>query len=129
MKIEGLEISGFGRFADFDSGEAPLPSMVVVLGPNEAGKSTLFEFLTTLLYGFHPASRDLNPLVPWGSDEAGGSLRLRLHDGRGGEVTRRLRSQPAGQLAMDDGPADLRNQPIPWVEHPVPWVKRLRCTK
>jgi len=117
VRIERLDIAAFGRLADFDTGDAPLPSLVVVLGPNEAGKSTVFEFLTTLLYGFLPASRDLNPLVPWGSDEARGSLMLRLHDGRTAEVTRRLRSQPAGQLVLEDRTTDLRNQPVPWVEH------------
>lgn len=117
MNIERLDIAAFGGLEDFDTGEAPLSSLVVVLGPNEAGKSTVFEFLTTLLYGFLPASRELNPLVPWGSDEARGSLRFRLHDGRVAEVTRRLRSQPAGQLLLDERTTDLRNQPVPWVEH------------
>jgi uncharacterized protein YhaN len=117
VNIERLDITAFGRLEEFDTGEAPLSSLVVVLGPNEAGKSTVFEFLTTLLYGFLPASRELNPLVPWGSDEARGSLRLKLHDGRVAGVTRRLRSQPAGQLLIDDQTTDLRNQPLPWVEH------------
>ncbi|MEX2467078.1 MAG: AAA family ATPase [Gemmatimonadota bacterium] len=117
MRIEHFDIAAFGRLEDFDSGADPLPSLVVVLGPNEAGKSTIFEFLTTLLYGFAPASRELNPLVPWGTDEAGGSLVLSLHDDRTAEVTRRLRSQPAGQLQLGDRTTDLRNQPVPWVEH------------
>ncbi|MDZ7778574.1 MAG: AAA family ATPase [Gemmatimonadota bacterium] len=117
MRIERLDIEGFGRLSGFDSGEEALPSLVVVLGPNEAGKSTLFEFLTTMLHGFLPASRDLNPFVPWGTDEARGSLDLRLEDGQAATVTRRLRSQPAGQLSLDGAVTDLRNHPLPWAEH------------
>jgi len=117
VRIERLEVGAFGRLHDFDSGDPPLPSLVVALGPNEAGKSTLFEFLTTMLHGFLPASRELNPFVPWGTDEARGVLHLRLHDGRSASVTRRLRSQPAGQLVLAGEPVDVRNQPLPWVEH------------
>lgn len=117
MKIERLDIDAFGKLSAFDGKDGPLPSLVVVLGPNEAGKSTVFEFLTTMLYGFSPASRELNPFVPWGTDEARGSLGLRLHDGRTATVTRRLRSQPAAQLETDGGTTDLRNHPLPWVEH------------
>lgn len=117
MRIERLDIEGFGRLSRFDSGEDALPSLVVVLGPNEAGKSTLFEFLTTMLHGFLPASRELNPFVPWGTDEARGSLDLRFQDGQVATVTRRLRSQPAGQLSLNGNATDLRNHPVPWAEH------------
>lgn len=117
MRIERLDIDAFGKLSAFDGKDGALPSLVVVLGPNEAGKSTVFEFLTTMLYGFSPASRELNPFVPWGTDEARGSLGLRLHDGRMATVTRRLRSQPAAQLEVDGGTTDLRNHPLPWVEH------------
>ncbi len=117
MRIEHLEVEAFGRLTTFDEHEGPLPSMVVVLGPNEAGKSTVFEFLTTMLYGFSPASRDLNPFVPWGSDEARGALHMRLADGRSATVTRRLRSQPAAQLDVEGQLSDLRNHPLPWVSH------------
>jgi uncharacterized protein YhaN len=117
VKIERLDIDAFGKLSAFDGKDGPLPSLVVVLGPNEAGKSTVFEFLTTMLYGFSPASRELNPFVPWGGDEARGSLGLRLHDGRTATVTRRLRSQPAAQLEIDGDTTDLRNHPLPWVEH------------
>ena len=117
MRIEHLDIEAFGRLSALEGTGEPLPSLVVVLGPNEAGKSTVFEFLTTMLYGFLPASRDLNPFVPWGSDEARGSLRIRMHDGSAATVTRRLRSQPLAQLEVGGRTTDLRNQPVPWVEH------------
>jgi uncharacterized protein YhaN len=117
VKIEHLRIDGFGKLAGLETGPEPLESLVVVLGPNEAGKSTMFTFLTTALYGFQPASRERNPHVPWGADEAGGKIQVRLADGRCATVERRLRSTPSGTLTVVDVPQDLRNQPLPWVAH------------
>jgi uncharacterized protein YhaN len=117
VRIDRIHIDGFGRLHDFDTGPAGLPGLVTVFGPNEAGKSTLFTFLTTALYGFQPATRERNPHVPWGADEAAGRVRLRLQAGGCVEVERRLRSQPTGRLALDGVATELRNQPLPWVEH------------
>lgn len=51
MKIESLHIDGFGHFTNrsFDNLGAPL---TVVIGQNEAGKSTLLAFIRTVLFGF-----------------------------------------------------------------------------
>jgi uncharacterized protein YhaN len=117
VRIDRIQIDGFGRLREFDTGPTALEPLVVVLGPNEAGKSTLFTFLTTALYGFQPAARELNPHVPWGADEAAGRIRVRLDGGGCGEVERRLRSQPTGRLTVDGSSIEIRNQPLPWVEH------------
>ena len=117
MRIDWIEVEGFGRLRGFDTGAARLPGLVVVTGPNEAGKSTLFTFLTTALYGFQPATRERNPHVPWDADEAAGRVRIRLEGGGCAEVERRLRSHPSGRLTLDGATSDLRNQPLPWVEH------------
>jgi len=117
VRIERIRVDGFGRLEGLDTGPSPLGGLVVVLGPNEAGKSTLFHFLTTALYGFQPASRERNPHVPWGADEAGGSVQLRL-DGSGCvDLERRLRSQPTGRLTLEGRRKDLRNHPVSWVQH------------
>ncbi len=117
MRIERVHVRAFGRLNNFDSGADVLPGIVVVLGPNEAGKSTLFHFLTTMLYGFHPASREGNPYLPWNGEDACGSARLRL-DGEGcAEVERHLRSQPGGRLTIDGQVDELRNRALPWVDH------------
>jgi uncharacterized protein YhaN len=117
VRIDRIWIDGFGRLRDFDSGSTGLERLVVAYGPNEAGKSTLFTFLTTALYGFLPAARERNPQVPWGADEAAGRIRLRLDGGGCAEIERRLRSQPTGRLTLDGTTTDLRNQALPWVEH------------
>ena len=117
MKIERIHVESFGPLTGFDTGSQALGPLVVVLGPNEAGKSTLFNFLTTALYGFQPASRDRNPHVPWGSDEAGGRIQLKLGEDSYVDVERRLRSSPMGTLTQGGKSRELRNQPLPWVEH------------
>ena len=117
MKIERISVDGFGRLRDFDTGAEPLGRLVTILGPNEAGKSTLFSFLTTSLYGFSPASRDTNPHVPWGSTEAGGRIHVRTSDDTCLVVERRLRSSPAGKLLRGEERLDLRNQPLELVRH------------
>ncbi|NNF13968.1 MAG: AAA family ATPase [Gemmatimonadetes bacterium] len=117
MKIEQIRIDGFGRLSGFDTGPKRLGSLVVVLGPNEAGKSTLFHFLTTALYGFHPAARDRSPYVPWGAEEAGGEISLRLSSGGRATVARRLRSSPSGTLTFGEDSRELRNRPLRWAEH------------
>lgn len=117
MRIERICVDGFGRLRDLDTGTESLGNLVVVLGPNEAGKSTLFSFLTTSLYGFSPASRDTNPHVPWGSSEAGGRIHVSTSDEASLVVERRLRSSPAGTLMRGEGRLDLRNQPLDLVHH------------
>jgi uncharacterized protein YhaN len=106
MRLSSFHIDGFGALNDFGLDEMA-PGLVVLLGPNEAGKSTLFDFLAGVLFGF-PTRRD-NPRfhapVRGGRhggrvsflDEAGGtwtveryagtqrSLRVRLPDGSEGD--------------------------------------------
>ena len=58
MKINFLEVDGFGvwsglRLEGFDEG------LNVIYGPNEAGKTTLLEFVRCVLYGFSPAAAAL----------------------------------------------------------------------
>jgi uncharacterized protein YhaN len=117
VNIERVHVQAFGRLQNFDTGPESLPGLVVALGPNETGKSTLFHFLTTALYGFHPASRESNPYLPWGAEEAGGSIRVRLDSGGCADIERYLRSQPGGKLSMDGRVEELRNRALPWVEH------------
>ncbi len=117
MRVERIRVEAFGPLAGLDTGEGALPGLVVVLGPNEAGKSTVFHFLVSMLYGFYPASRDTNPYAPWNGAEPGGSLVLRLDGGGCAEVERRLLSQPTGRLTFRGRAEELRNRTIPWAEH------------
>jgi len=54
MRIEKLEIGAYGCFVDRSIPNLPR-GLVIIHGLNEAGKSTLFSLLTTLLYGSRKA--------------------------------------------------------------------------
>ena len=59
MRLRRLDLERYGRFTDrsFDFGERwDGPDLHVVYGPNEAGKSTLFNGFLDLLYGIKPNS-------------------------------------------------------------------------
>ena len=117
MRVERLRVEAFGRLHSLDSGPEPLPGLVAVLGPNEAGKSTLFHFLTSLLYGFYPASREGHPYAPWNGADPSGAAALRLDGGSLIEVERRLRSQPGGRLTRGEATEEIRNRTLPWADH------------
>ena len=117
MKIERLKIEAFGQLRELDTGFQPLGDLVVVYGPNEAGKTTLFHFLATMLYGFAPATRDAHPYAPWSGAEPAGWARIRLGDGRTWEVHRQLRGVPLGSLVREGIAEELRNRALPCAEH------------
>lgn len=56
MRLTGWHIDGFGHLADLRV-DGIGPSLTVVLGPNEAGKSTLHAFLARTIAG-HPRAND-----------------------------------------------------------------------
>jgi len=119
MRIERFRVEAYGRIQGLDTGFQPLGDLVVVQGPNESGKTTLFHFLATLLYGFSPAARDAHPYAPWSGAEPAGWARVRLGDGRAWEVHRQLRgaAPPVGSLVREGVAEELRNRPLPCVEH------------
>jgi uncharacterized protein YhaN len=56
MKIADIRIDGFGVWHDLTL-RGLSPEVTVFYGPNEAGKSTLMNFLRTVLYGVTPSRR------------------------------------------------------------------------
>ena len=59
MRIERLDLVSYGHFRDQTLDlTAPPGGMTIVVGPNEAGKSTTMRALTALLFGIERASRD-----------------------------------------------------------------------
>ncbi|MCA9187739.1 MAG: AAA family ATPase [Pirellulaceae bacterium] len=80
MRISGVKIDNFGVWHDLEIQGLP-EGMTVFYGPNEAGKSTLMQFMRSVLYGYH---RDTNQryLPPVDrSGPAGGTLSVASHDG------------------------------------------------
>ncbi len=117
MRIERVRCSAFGSLSDFDTGSEALPGLVVVVGPNEAGKSTFFEVLVSLLYGFRPTSRDTHPYAPRKGGEIDIDACVTQNDGQAWRVHRRLLKAPQGHLERNGDREDLKNRPLPGVTH------------
>jgi DNA repair exonuclease SbcCD ATPase subunit len=116
VKLVQLRVRGFRRLKDLvlDLDH----DRVLVVGPNEAGKSTLMEALLAGLYGLAPAKRGsghasaLKSIAPWSGDQASIVLQLRLDDGRlleadwdfSGEQTRVTDLTRAEDVTVDFAP-------------------------
>lgn len=87
MKINELHVDGFGVWKGLELGKLS-DSLNVFYGRNEAGKTTLMQFVRTVLYGFSPERRE-RYLGPLHGEQAGGRLRL-TSAGQGYEVRRHL---------------------------------------
>jgi uncharacterized protein YhaN len=90
MYIESFHIDGFGLFSGVTV-EGLSSGLSIFLGENEAGKSTCLEFLRATLAGY--PDRRANAWKPYAAyladNKTGGSLVLRLHDGKELRLTRR----------------------------------------
>ena len=89
MRLVRLNVAGFGRLAGCDVAFAP--GVNVIVGPNEAGKTTLQQALVAALYGLYQGegTRALREgdarwqrFKPWDGPSFAVSLELRLDDGR-----------------------------------------------
>ncbi|PQO30254.1 hypothetical protein DTL21_23075 [Bremerella cremea] len=80
MQLNQVQIDGFGVWHDL-SVEQLSPTITVLFGHNEAGKSTLLHFLRTMLYGPEP-DLERRYLPPLHGGEPGGALRVTGQMGR-----------------------------------------------
>ena len=85
MRLTRIEIEGFGTLSGMELRFGP--TMNLVVGPNEAGKSTLQEAIVTGLYGLQSGDRGHSTLVeradrwrPWQGGNFGLALEVVLED-------------------------------------------------
>lgn len=103
MILKSIHIYGFGKYQDmtFQFG----PGMNVIEGRNEAGKSTLLNFVKAILFGFESRRLPEMRFEPLEGGKFGGSLTL--EDGRGQiyriERTNQRKSQGWVRVMMPDG--------------------------
>ncbi|HYZ16002.1 MAG TPA: AAA family ATPase, partial [Candidatus Acidoferrum sp.] len=97
MRLRSLRVGGFGRLADvtFDFG----PGLNVVVGPNEAGKSTLGAAIVASLYGLQRGEKER--WRPWGGAPFATTLSYETADGRGWEVRREYDKDAKGVRVYD----------------------------
>src|SRR3954452_23436632 len=79
MKITDLKIDGFGVWKDLTL-RGMSSELTVFYGPNEAGKSTLMQFMRSILYGVSPTRRE-KYLPPIAGGRPGGWLKVETDHG------------------------------------------------
>lgn len=121
MKLVSLSIIDYGKFTD--KMEIPVidPRIALFYGKNEAGKTTIFNLIRSLLYGFSPAKCDTHPYSSRKNGRIEFSARLSTKEGEA-EVYRRLLSAPKGLVTVADRLLDLKNNPLPYASHISPEI-------
>ncbi|MGD0517044.1 MAG: AAA family ATPase [Thermoguttaceae bacterium] len=92
MKINALEIDGYGVWTGLRI-ERISDSLSVIYGANEAGKTTLLQFIRSMLYGFSSTRRRYFPPVHGGTP--GGIIDVTGQPGRF-EIARHLPADDSG---------------------------------
>ena len=93
MKMKELKIYGFGKWKDFSvslSGD----HLSLVTGKNEAGKSTLYQFILFMLFGLPPKYRDF--YLPKNGGTLGGQLWIETED-HGRVIIERIHDRDNGR--------------------------------
>lgn len=112
MRIDGWSIGAFGPIDQWTVSDLAENDVVVVLGPNESGKSALFEFFASALFGFSPATAEAHHYRPWDGRFLDGRLDVALGDGERIRIARRLTSRPEGRIIHARSEDRLANRPI-----------------
>jgi uncharacterized protein YhaN len=119
VRIDRIHVGAYGPLAELELDGLAEQDVLVVYGPNEAGKSSLRSFIASLLYGFSPAAREDHPATPV-DGHAHGELELVLPGGGRVRVERHLRARPAGRAWRGDAQEELANRPL----SEVAWLER-----
>lgn len=93
MRIQRLEVGGFGRLHGKELELAE--GLTILYGPNEAGKSTLLQFIRAMLFGIPGRSYPSERLEPLYGGRHGGTLTARDAKGNGWSI-RRYAAGPEG---------------------------------
>ena len=99
MKIKELVIDGFGHFGNGKSFGPFYKPVVVFYGRNESGKSTLLNFIRTILFGFPTRRRSLNYYPALQGGKHGGRIVV-IDEGNSEFVIERHEGKKGGQYAV-----------------------------
>lgn len=90
----------------------------VIYGENEAGKSTIFNSISSLFYGFKPTNREKHPYVNWEKNEINFSSEI-LNSKELFLVERSLKSTPKFNLIQLENHTTnvFRNESLPFISN------------
>lgn len=116
MKINKINYKVFGKLENMEL--LFTNTLNVILGVNEAGKSTIFNSILSLIYGFKPSSRDKHPYTNWEKNEILFSGEI-VESSELFVVERSLKSVPKFSLLNVDtnNVKTYRNDAIPFVKN------------
>jgi uncharacterized protein YhaN len=103
MRIVSLHIDGFGALRNTSLGDFPT-GLVLLVGDNEAGKTTCLAFIRDVLFGFRDGRYRENTYLQPDSSLQGGQLTI-VSDRLGETVVERRPGKKGGNLSVlfDDG--------------------------
>ena len=96
MKINNLKINGFGKLKNK---EVKLSDGInIIYGENEAGKSSMLKFISSMLYGASKNKNgkelsDFDRYKPWQTEEFSGKIEYSLDNGEQFEVYREFKKK------------------------------------
>lgn len=93
MKMKEFKIYGFGKWKDF-SASLSGDRLSLVTGKNEAGKSTIYQFILFMLFGLPPKQREFH--LPKNGGPLGGQLCLETED-HGRVIIERIHDRDNGR--------------------------------
>ncbi len=117
MKISKIDIKDFGKFSGSKIIEGIDTRIALFYGENEAGKTTIFNLIKAMFYGFYPAKSENHPYSSWENGRI--EFTTHLNDGENEEIIvyRKLLSKPNGSYSINDRQIKINNDTLPYAKH------------
>ena len=111
MKINNLKINGFGKI---ENKEINLENKInIIYGKNESGKSTIFNFIVSMLYGCSKLKKGKNisnfeKYKPWNTEKFSGKIKYELDNNKKYEIIRKFKSK--NPIIYNENSEDISKQ-------------------
>ena len=111
MKINNLKINGFGKI---ENKEINLENKInIIYGKNESGKSTIFNFIVSMLYGCSKLKKGKNisnfeKYKPWNTEDFSGKIKYELDNNKKYEIIRKFKSK--NPIIYNENSEDISKQ-------------------